>query len=139
MALSVGCCWVLSPLLRYRPPARADSLQFAGTLGNDVDLSDSASAGKGTASLSLLDTATKTVSWTVEYSGLSGAAAIMQCGALESPTARRSKSPSNLATPIKGSKTLTDGDVSSLKAGHWICLVGTNDDEAELGGELHAK
>ncbi len=120
------------------PPARADSLQFTGTLGNDVNLSDKPSAGKGTASLTL-DTATKTVSWTVEYSGLSGAAAIMQCGALEAPSGPSVEVTSNLATPIKGSKTLADGEVSSLRAGHWICLVGTNDDEAELGGELHAK
>jgi hypothetical protein len=113
--------------------ARADMLNFTAPLASDD--APQSSAAKGNARLSL-DTVSKTVNWTIEYSGLSAPAKAVDCGALDATSGPSIQLSSNLASPITGSKTLTDAEIGSLRAGHWVCLIGSADDEAELGGQL---
>ncbi|HEX3864025.1 MAG TPA: CHRD domain-containing protein [Stellaceae bacterium] len=123
-------------LIAVSHAALADTARFTGQLGPDDPVPGAQpSTAKGTATLSL-DTGSKTVTWVIDYSGLSQAAAGVECGMLDSPNGPSINVTSNLASPVKGSKTLTDAEMSGLTAGHWVCLVGTSDDEAEIGGEL---
>jgi hypothetical protein len=115
-------------------PAAADTLQFHGQLGPDPSAPPPPSKGSGNASLSL-DTTSKTVTWTIEYSGLSGPPVEIGCGVLEA-AGPAILVQNNLASPVKGSKALTPADIASLQAGKWICLIGTQKDDSEIGGML---
>ncbi|MBV9824245.1 MAG: CHRD domain-containing protein [Alphaproteobacteria bacterium] len=115
-------------------PGVADTLRFQGQLAGNPDAPNGAAAGKGAATLTL-DTATKTVSWTIEYSGMAAAANEIGCGVLDRP-APIIEINGALNSPITGSKAIADADIASLRAGQWFCLIGSNPGGAELGGEI---
>ena len=116
-------------------PGAAETIQFNAQLTNDITAPATAAARKGSANLSL-DTASKVVTWNIEYSGLSGMPQGVGCGAPEAPGGPAVRPTGDLTSPIRGSKTLTDGEIAALRAGNWVCLIGTGDDEAEIGGVL---
>jgi hypothetical protein len=96
------------------------------------------SSGKGAATASL-DTATKTLTWTVEYSGLSGPAIAAHIhGPADPGTDAGVVVPftGNLASPIKGSATLTDAQIAQLEAGKWYVNIHT---AANKGGEIRGQ
>jgi hypothetical protein len=115
--------------------AAADTVKFT------VDLSPDKQGGpaKGTANLSL-DTASKTLSGTIEYSGLSAPPAM---AAFLSPPATQNGNPGTLpiplpasaASPIKVTMKLADPAIAGLKSGEWILLLGTKQ-APEIGGEV---
>ena len=115
--------------------ASADTERFTAQLTADADTAAKPGAPHGSASLSL-DTATKTVSWTIEYAGLSGAVREVTCGALDSLAGPPLRLTSNLASPITGSKALSDPEIAGLAAGRWVCVIESANDEAEIGGVL---
>jgi hypothetical protein len=119
--------------------AQAAQINFKADLNNASEVPPVTGAGKGTATMSL-DTATKTLTWTVTYSGLSGpataahihgpAAAGVNAGVLVPFTG-------DLASPIKGSATLTDAQISDLEAGKWYVNVHTAANKSgEIRGQL---
>ena len=118
--------------------ARADQMTFKADLSGANEVPPVTTAGKGSATATL-DTGTKTLNWTVDYSGLSGpvtaahihgpAAAGTNAGVLVSLG-------TNLANPIKGSATLTDAQVSDLEAGRTYVNVHTADNK---GGEIRGQ
>ena len=93
------------------------------------------SSGKGTATASL-DSNTKTLTWTVDYSGLSGPATAAHIHGPADPGANAGivvPFSGNLASPIKGSATLTDAQIAQLEAGKWYVNIHT---EANKPGEI---
>ena len=118
--------------------AQAEQINFKADLNSASEVPPVTGAGKGTAALSL-DTATKMLTWTVTYSGLSGPAT---AGHIHGPAASGANAgvlvpfSGALASPIKGSATLTDAQVSDLEAGKWYVNIHT---AANKGGEIRGQ
>jgi len=97
------------------------------------------SAGKGTATASL-DTATKTLTWTVDYLGLSGPATAAHIHGPADPGANAGivvPFTGNLVSPIKGSATLTDAQAADLEAGKYYVNVHTKaNPDGEVRGQI---
>jgi len=115
--------------------AQAEEINFKADLAPGAGV---ASSGKGTATASL-DTNTKTLTWTVNYSGLSGPATAAHIHGPADPGANAGivvPFTGNLASPIKGSATLTDAQIAQLEAGKWYINIHT---EANKGGEIRGQ
>ena len=115
--------------------AQAEQINFKADL---APASGVASSGKGTATASL-DTNTKTLTWTVDYSGLSGPATAAHIHGPADPGANAGivvPFSGNLASPIKGSATLTDAQIAQLEAGKWYVNIHT---EANKPGEVRGQ
>lgn len=115
--------------------ARADQIKFRAVLSAGPGVT---SSGKGAATVSR-DTATKTLSWMVDYSGLSGPATAAHIHGPADPGANAGivvPFSGNLASPIKGSATLTDAQIAQLEAGKWYVNIHT---EANKGGEIRGQ
>jgi hypothetical protein len=118
--------------------ARADQVNFKADLSGASEVPPVATAGKGTATAAL-DTVAKTLTWTVTYSGLSGPAT---AGHIHGPAAPGANAgvlvpfSGNLASPIKGSATLTDAQISDLEGGRTYINLHTADNK---GGEIRGQ
>lgn len=115
--------------------AQAEEIKFRADLAPGPGV---ASSGKGTATASL-DTNTKTLTWTVDYSGLSGPATAAHIHGPADPGANAGivvPFTGNLASPIKGSTTLTDAQMAQLEAGKWYVNIHT---EANKPGEIRGQ
>jgi hypothetical protein len=117
--------------------ARADQITLKADLSGGSEVPPTTSAGKGSATATL-DTATKTLTWTVDYSGLSGPAT---AGHIHGPAAPGTNAGvlvpfKDLASPIKGSATLTDAQISDLEAGKLYINLHT---EANKPGEIRGQ
>jgi hypothetical protein len=115
--------------------AQAEQINFKADLAPAPGVS---SSGKGTATGSL-DTNTKTLTWTVDYSGLSGPATAAHIHGPADPGANAGivvPFTGNLASPIKGSATLTDAQIAQLEAGKWYVNIHT---EANKPGEIRGQ
>jgi hypothetical protein len=110
---------------------------FKGTLSNGTEVPPVTGTGSGTAVVNF-DPATKQITYTVTYSGLTGPAkaAHIHCGAAAGANAGVAVKFDNPASPISGSATLTDAQVADLEAGKCYVNVHT---EANGGGELRAQ
>jgi hypothetical protein len=115
--------------------AQADQMKFNAVLAPGPGVT---SSGKGTATATL-DTAAKTLTWDVDYSGLSGPATAAH---IHGPADPGANAPivvpftGNLASPIKGSATLTDAQIAQLEAGKWYVNIHT---EANKPGEIRGQ
>ena len=93
-------------------------------------------AGTGTADLKL-DTSTKTLTWTVSYSGLSGAAVAAHIHGPNGPMGTNAGVMIPFAkvgsSPFTGSATLTDAQIAALDAGTTYVNIHT---AANKGGEI---
>jgi hypothetical protein len=123
-------------LFLFCSAAWADTVKFIAALGPD---SPGANKGSGTANLSV-DTATKTLTYTIEYSGLS--APPVMAAFLSPPTTQKGQPgtvpinlPPGAAAPIQGTMTLTDAQIAGLKSGQWLLLIGSQQGP-EIGGEV---
>src|SRR5277367_2450908 len=115
--------------------AHAEQITFRANLAPGPGI---ASSGKGMATASL-DTTTKTLTWNVDYSGLSGPATAAHIHGPADPGANAGivvPFSGNLASPIKGSATLTDAQIAQLEAGKWYINIHT---EANKGGEIRGQ
>ncbi len=115
--------------------AHAEQITFKADLAPGPGI---ASSGKGMATASL-DTTTKTLTWTVDYSGLSGPATAAHIHGPADPGANAGivvPFTGNLASPIKGSATLTDAQIAQLEAGKWYVNIHT---EANKPGEIRGQ
>jgi CHRD domain len=119
--------------------AQAQQINFKADLSGASEVPPVTGAGSGSATASL-DTATKTLTWTVTYSGLSGPAT---AGHIHGPAAPGANAgvlvpfnPAALASPIKGSATMTDAQVSDLEAGKLYVNIHT---AANKGGEIRGQ
>ncbi len=119
--------------------AQADQITFKADLASAAEVPPVTSPGKGSATASL-DTTTKTLTWTVTYSGLSGPAT---AGHIHGPAALGANAgvlvpfSGDLASPIKGSATLSDAQVSDLEAGKlYVNLHTAANKPGEIRGQL---
>jgi hypothetical protein len=118
--------------------ALAETKIFKATLNGASEVPPTTSAGTGTATVTL-DTATKRLTWDVTYSSLSGPALAAhihgpadtgQNAAVVVPLKGK------LASPIKGSTSLTAAQMADLEAGKYYVNIHT---AANKGGEIRGQ
>ena len=117
--------------------ARAETVTFRGALSGAAEVPAKPGDGKGTAT-ARLDTATKVLTYEVEYAGLSGPAT---AGHFHGPADASANAGVALpfaspASPVKGTATLTDAQVADLMAGKWYANLHT---AANPGGEVRGQ
>ena len=118
--------------------ACAEIVHFTTKLDGASETPPKVTDGKGTAQVTL-DTQTKALSWTVDYSGLSGPATMAHFHGPAAPgTAAGVTVPltGDMASPIKGSATITDGQIGDLRGGLWYVNVHT---AKYPGGEIRGQ
>lgn len=118
--------------------AVAETITYKATLNAQSQVPPNDTKGTGTAELTY-DTATKTLTWTVTFSDLTGP-----------PTAAHFHGPAepgktagvavlignNPTSPAKGTATLTDAQAADLQAGRWYVNVHT---AANRPGEIRGQ
>ena len=119
--------------------ASAATLHFSTVLkgADEVPANTTTGTGKVTATL---DTGSKTFTYKVTYSGLTGPATMAH---FHGPAAPGVNAPpvvpvpqSALANPMKGTATLTAGQIADLEAGKWYFNIHT---AAHPGGEIRGQ
>lgn len=119
--------------------AQAAVVPYKATLSGASEVPPVQTQAAGAAAVNV-DSATKGVSWSVTYSGLSGApaAAHIHCGAATGANAGVAVDlGKNLASPIQGSGTMTDAQMADLQAGKCYVNIHTaNNKGGELRGQL---
>ncbi|MER8884503.1 CHRD domain-containing protein [Mesorhizobium sp. M0074] len=119
-------------------PALAETVKMTATLNGAEQNPPVTTKGKGTATLRF-NTATKKLSWTVRYSGLSGPA---KAAHIHGPAAKGQNADpvvpfeGKLKSPIKGSATLTDAQATDLEAGKYYVNIHT---AAHADGEIRGQ
>jgi hypothetical protein len=119
--------------------ARASDTETLGAkLSGSNEVPANASPGTGELDASL-DKKTGVLTWTLTYSGLTGA---VKAGHFHGPAAAGANAgvalgfTGSVENPIKGSATLTDAQVADLMAGKWYVNLHT---AANPGGELRGQ
>jgi hypothetical protein len=112
---------------------------MGATLNAASEVPPNTSTGTGNATVSL-DKATKTLSWTVSYSGLTGDATAAHFHGPAAPGANAGVvvpiGAGSVPNPAVGSKVLTDDQIADLTAGKWYVNIHT---EANPGGEIRGQ
>jgi hypothetical protein len=118
--------------------AQAETIKFHATLNGASEVPPKTTQGTGTVDASL-DTATKLLTYTVTYTGLSGPATMAH---FHGPAAVGANSgvlvpiAPPLASPIKGTATLTDAQIADFEGGKVYANVHT---AANPGGEIRGQ
>lgn len=118
--------------------AFADTVKFKADLSASNEVPPNASTGKGTLDATY-DTASKQLTYTVSYSGLTGPATAAH---FHGPAASGANAgvvvpvQGALSSPIKGTATLTDAQSTDLTSGKWYFNVHT---EANKAGEIRGQ
>ena len=119
-------------------PALAETLHFKATLSGPAETPPTDSKGTGTVDATY-DDATKTLAWTINYSGLTGPALAAH---FHGPAAAGTAAPvevpltGSLDSPIKGSATLTDAQAKDLTSGMMYFNIHT---AAHKPGEIRGQ
>jgi hypothetical protein len=122
---ALAAALLLSLVPSYSAPALADTVSFMTALSGATEVPPNDSKASGTLNASL-DTSTKVLSWTIEYSGLTGPATAAH---FHGPAdAGRNAPPvlpidGSLDSPLKGTATLSDEQATDLQAGKWYFNV----------------
>ena len=118
--------------------ASAEVMHFTAKLDGAAETPPNDSKGAGKAWVTL-DTATKTLDWKVEYSGLTGPAimahfhgpaAVGQAAGVAVPLTGA------MSSPLTGSATLTSDQISQLEGGMWYVNIHTAEHK---GGEIRGQ
>ncbi|MES2751421.1 MAG: CHRD domain-containing protein [Pseudomonadota bacterium] len=131
VAWTIGACVALSG------PALAEKITMKVNLTGASEVPAVTSPGKGTADVSF-DTATKVLTWKVNYSGLTGPATMAH---FHGPAEAGKNAPvaipfKDAASGAEGSATLTDAQAADLMAGKMYINVHT---DANKGGEIRGQ
>jgi hypothetical protein len=129
---AVAALWVLGLGI-----AEAKVVHYSAALSGAEEVPSNTTAGKGQVSATL-DTTSKAFKYSATYSGLTGPAVAAH---FHGPAAPGANAPptvpvTKLASPITGSATLTDAQISDLQAGKWYFNVHT---AAHPGGEIRGQ
>lgn len=120
----------------FAGPASAEKLK--ATLDGKSEVPATTSSGTGTADLNY-DAASKKLSWTVTYSGLSGPATAAH---FHGPAEVGKNAgvavaiPNAAASPVKGEATLTEAQAADLLGGKYYINIHT---AANPGGEIRGQ
>ena len=119
-------------------PAVAETMTFKADLKAASEVPPNSSKGAGAAAVTY-DTASKTLRWTVTFSGLTGTATAAhfhgpaEAGKNAGPVVTLTGS----ASPMAGSATLTDAQAADLMAGKWYINVHTAEHkDGEIRGQV---
>jgi hypothetical protein len=118
--------------------ASAATIDFRGTMSGKSEVPPNASTGTGDV-VATLDTATKKLTYTLTYIGLSGPATAAHFhGPADAGANAGVAVPigTNPPSPITNTVTLTDAQISDLEAGKWYANVHT---AANPGGEIRGQ
>lgn len=122
-------------------PALADVVSYKAKLTGAQEVPPTASKGKGTANVTY-DTATKKLTWTLKFSGLTGPATAAHFHGPAEPgkNAGVVVPIPGTASPMTGSATLTDEQAADLTGGKWYVNVHTAENKGgEIRGEVGKK
>ncbi len=128
----------LAAFLGTASTAHAEVLKFKANMDAAQEVPANDSKGKGMAELTY-DTASKNLTWTITFEGLTGPAAVAH---FHGPAEVGKNSGvalligQNPVSPAKGTATLTDAQAADLIAGHWYVNVHT---AANKGGEIRGQ
>ena len=129
---------VLTTLGISTPTAFAETVNLKGSLNASQSVPPTNSNGTGNLQATY-DTATKQLTYTVTYSGLTGnATAAHFHGPADADKTAGVVVPvqGSVASPIKGTATLTDAQATDLLAGKWYFNIHT---EANRPGEIRGQ
>jgi hypothetical protein len=118
--------------------AHAETLTFHATMSPKSEVPPKTTDGKGTAEASL-DTATKVLTYTVTFSGLTGPATMGHLHGPADPGANAGvlvPFAQPVTSPVHGTATLTDAQVTDLESGKMYANIHT---AANPGGELRGQ
>jgi hypothetical protein len=118
-------------------PMGGSTLHFGATLNGASEVPPTSSTGSGTLDATL-DKSSNTLSWTLTYSGLTGAATAAHFHGPAAPGANAGVAVpfATVESPAKGQALLTPAQVEDLKAGTWYVNVHT---AANKGGEIRGQ
>ena len=140
MTAIAGTAFALA--LAVGAPANAAAISFKADLTGAQETPPNDSKGKGAVDAAY-DAATKTLTWTITYSDLTGPASAAH---FHGPAAVGAKAApvvpikGDLKSPIKGTATLTDQQAKDLQAGMWYFNVHTAKfPDGEIRGQLTTK
>lgn len=134
---TIGAVILTISALALASPASAETLNMKLNLNGASEVPPNDSAGKGTADVKY-DTATKMLTWKVNYSGLTGPATMAH---FHAPAEAGKNAPvvvpfKDASSGAEGSATLTDAQAADLLAGKMYINVHT---AAHPGGEIRAQ
>ncbi|HZP98139.1 MAG TPA: CHRD domain-containing protein [Reyranella sp.] len=129
---------IVAALIAFAPAAFAATMSFKADLKGSNEVPATTSTGTGTL-MATYDPATKKLSYTVTYSGLTGPAVAAH---FHGPA--DAKSNAGVVVPVKeiapntlhGEATLTDAQAADLMAGKWYFNIHT---AANKGGEIRGQ
>ncbi len=123
-------------------PSQAAPVSFKVQLAGSQQVPPVQTAAMGTADLTY-DPASRMLSWTITYSGVSGAVTMAHIhgpaaeGKNASPQIWLTQKGSPVSSPIKGQATLTPEQAKQFEAGEWYINVHTDSHPAgELRGQV---
>jgi hypothetical protein len=131
-ALALAAC------LAAAPAAFAETVAYKASLKGAEEVPPNQTAGTGSVQATY-DTATKQLTYTATYSGLTGPATAAHFHGPADPGKNAGVAvgvQGSVASPIKGTATLTDAQAADLTAGKWYFNVHT---EANKGGEIRGQ
>jgi uncharacterized iron-regulated membrane protein len=123
--LAVGMC----------ASAYAAEETYKATLNGASEVPPVQSSATGAATVNV-DTASKKVSWSVTYTGLTPAAAHIHCGAAAGANAGVAVPLTAGPSPMTGSGAMTDGQLADLQGGKCYVNIHT---AANKGGEIRGQ
>ncbi|MBH5401125.1 CHRD domain-containing protein [Bradyrhizobium sp. CNPSo 4010] len=136
MTKAVFAILALGAAVAFAAPAGAEKLK--ATLDGKSEVPANTSSATGTADLDY-DAASKKLSWTVTYSGLSGPATAAH---FHGPAEAGKNAgvavpiPNAASSPVKGEATLTDAQAADLLGGKYYINIHT---AANPGGEIRGQ
>jgi hypothetical protein len=124
-------------LALFAAPVFAEETKFMAMLSGAEEVPPTTSAGTGTANVTW-NSDTKELSWTIEFSGLSGPATAAHFHGPADPGANAGPvvTIDDLESPSEGKATLTDEQAADLAAGKWYINVHT---AASPDGEIRGQ
>ena len=138
-SLTIGATAAMALVLAVST-AQAETVKYSAKLDGASESPATTSKGTGEAKLKY-DTATKKLTYTVEYKGLSGdAVAAHFHGPADAGANGGVELPMTVSkSPIKGEATLTDAQATDLAAGKWYVNIHTAGSPAgEIRGQVEA-
>ncbi len=107
--------------------ARAEVVHFQAKLNGASETPPKVTDGHGAAEVTL-DTTARTLSWTIDYSGLTGPATMAHFHGPAAPGVAAGVTipiTGTMASPLTGTAAINDGQIGDLRAGMWYINIHT--------------